>query len=111
MLAARLHQRETGLVLMTNLTKSIVEQRRGREDSNCTRQHCPYADADHQSSITSAIAVEKIIGGKRDRLRHLLIRNYEPPKTPLYTAAASQMPLMDLFGLDMPAQRRAALSL
>lgn len=52
-----------------------------------------------QSSVTSSMAVKKVIGGKRGRLRHLLIRNYEPPKTPLYAAVASQVPLMDLFGL------------
>jgi DNA adenine methylase len=60
-----------------------------------------YVDFD-QSRITSAMAVEKVIGGKRGRLKHLLIRNYEPPKTPLYTAAATQVPLMDLFGLETP---------
>jgi len=37
------------------------------------------------------------------RLTHLLIRNYEPPKTPVCTAAASQVPLMDLFGVEVPA--------
>jgi len=52
----------------------------------------------HQSSITSAMAVEKVIGGKRGRLRHLLIRNYEPPKIPLYAPVAGQFALMDLFG-------------
>ena len=56
-----------------------------------------YADF-HRSRITSAMAVAKVIGGKRGRLTHLLIRNYDPPKTPLYTATASQAPLMDLFG-------------
>jgi hypothetical protein len=58
-----------------------------------------------QSSITSAMAVEEVIGGKRGRLTHLLIRNYEPPKTPLYTAVAGQMPLMDLFGLGTSGRR------
>jgi DNA adenine methylase len=57
------------------------------------------------TSVTSALAVEKVIGGRRGRLRHLLIRNYEPPKTPLYTVAASQMPLVDLFGLGVSASR------
>jgi DNA adenine methylase len=58
-----------------------------------------YADFP-QSSITSALSAEKMFAGaKRGRLRHLLIRNYEPPKTPLYAAVASPMPLMDLFGL------------
>jgi len=51
-----------------------------------------------QNGVTSQVAIKKVIGGKRDRLRHLLIRNYEPPQTPLYTVAASQLPLMDLFG-------------
>jgi len=56
-----------------------------------------------QSTVTSHVAIKKVIGGKRDRLRHLVIRNYDPPRTPLYTAIASQMPLMDLFGLEVSA--------
>jgi len=52
-----------------------------------------------QTVLTTKTAVEKVISGKRRCLRHLLIRNYEPPKTPLYAAVASQLPLMDLFGL------------
>ena len=39
-------------------------------------------------------------------LRHLIVRNYEPPKTPLYTADASQVPLMDLFGVAGCSQVR-----
>ena len=57
-----------------------------------------------QSIITSHIAVKKVIRGKRDRLRHLLIRNYEPPKVPLYTAVAGQASVMDLFGLGTSGQ-------
>jgi len=45
------------------------------------------------------MAVKKVVGSKRGRPRHLVIHNYEPPKTPLYTAAAGQPSLMDLFGL------------
>ena len=33
-------------------------------------------------------------------LSHLVIRNYEPPREPLYTATASQAPVMDLFSLQ-----------
>ena len=51
-----------------------------------------------QSIATSSVAVKKVIGGKRDRLRHLLIRNYESPKHSLYTAAAGQLMPLDLFG-------------
>jgi DNA adenine methylase len=58
-----------------------------------------------QTSVTSPMAVKKVIGGKRGLLRHLLIRNYEPPKTPLYTGVASPMPLMDLFGLGSSSYR------
>jgi DNA adenine methylase len=61
-----------------------------------------YADFD-QSRITSSMAVEKVIGGKRARLTHLLIRNYAPPKTPLYAPVAGEIKLLDLFGLDIPA--------
>jgi DNA adenine methylase len=53
-----------------------------------------------KSSVTSPIAVEKVIGGKRRRLKHLLIRNYELPKQPLYTCTASEPSFMDLFGLE-----------
>jgi hypothetical protein len=49
--------------------------------------------------------VSKIIGGKRPTFKQLIIRNYEPPKAPLYTVAASQMPLMDLFGFGVSASR------
>jgi len=58
-----------------------------------------YADFD-QSCITSAMAVEKVIGGKRDRLRHLLIRNYEPPKMRLYAPVAGEIKPLDLFSLE-----------
>ena len=44
--------------------------------------------------------VPKNIGDNRPVFKQLIIRNYEPPKTPLYTSAASQMPLLDLFGLE-----------
>ena len=57
-----------------------------------------------QSAVTSQVAVKKVIRGKRDRLRHLLIHNYEPPKTPLYTAVAGQASVMDLFGLGTSGQ-------
>jgi len=49
--------------------------------------------------MTSAIAVEKIIGDKHDRLRRLLIRYYEPPKMPLYAPVAGETPPMNLFEL------------
>jgi hypothetical protein len=49
--------------------------------------------------MRSAISCQKVIKGKRRSPRSLLIRNYEPPKHPLHTAVASQMPLLDLFGL------------
>jgi len=58
-----------------------------------------------QSLLTSAMAVKKVIGGKRGRLKHLLIRNYEPPKTPLYAAVAGQPAMMDLFGLGTTPSR------
>ena len=44
-------------------------------------------------------SVSKIFGDKRPTFKQLIIRNYEPPKTPLYTPVASPIPLMDLFGL------------
>ena len=36
--------------------------------------------------LKSSIACQKVIGGKRRTLRNLVIRNYEPPKNPLYTS-------------------------
>jgi len=44
--------------------------------------------------------------GSLGALRHLIVRNYEPPKSPLYTAVASQVPLMDLFGVAGCSQVR-----
>jgi hypothetical protein len=44
-------------------------------------------------------SVAKIIGDKRPTFKQLIIRNYEPPKHPLYTAVASPMSLLDLFGM------------
>jgi hypothetical protein len=42
-------------------------------------------------------SVAKIINDKRPTFKQLIIRNYEPPTHPLYTAVASPMPLLDLF--------------
>jgi hypothetical protein len=52
-----------------------------------------------QSSVITAMAVKKVVGGKRGRPRHLVIDNCEPSKTPLYAAAAGRLSLMGLFGL------------
>jgi len=52
-----------------------------------------------QSSLTCAMGVEKVIGGKRDRLTHLPIRNHEPPKTSLYASVVGETLPMNLFGL------------
>jgi DNA adenine methylase len=57
-----------------------------------------YADF-YMRSVTSPMAVKKVIGGKRGRLRHLLIRNYDPPKIPLYTATAGRLMALNLFGI------------
>ena len=46
-----------------------------------------------QSPHNSAMAVDKTIGDKRGRLKHLLIGNFETPKEPLYTAAAAGQPM------------------
>jgi len=51
------------------------------------------------------MAVKKVIGGKRGRLKHLLIRNYEPPKTALYAPVAGQPAMMDLFGVGTTPSR------
>jgi DNA adenine methylase len=56
-----------------------------------------------KSRVTSPLAVAKVIRRKRTRFAQLIIRNFEPPKHPIYAAVASEAPLMDLFGLDIPA--------
>lgn len=53
----------------------------------------------HLQRVKTHVMISKVIGGKRPTLKQLLIRNYEPPKAPPYTSAASQMPLMDLFNV------------
>jgi hypothetical protein len=53
----------------------------------------------HRTVQRSAISCQKVIKAKRRSPRNLVIRNYEPPKDPLCTAFASQMPLLDLLGM------------
>jgi DNA adenine methylase len=55
-----------------------------------------------RTRIVKHESVSRVIGSERPTFKQMIIRNYEPPKTPLYTAAASQMPLMDLFGVETP---------
>jgi hypothetical protein len=57
----------------------------------------------HRTVLRSAISCQRVIKGKCRYLRNLVIRNYEPRKEPIYTIAASLMPLMDLFGLGSPS--------
>ena len=57
--------------------------------------------------VRTHVTVSKIIGGKRPTFKQLIIRNYEPPKTPLYTAAAGKTPLMDLFALGPSSHLRS----
>ena len=52
------------------------------------------------SRIKTHETVSKVIGDKRPTFNQLIIRNYEPPKTPLYTCAASKPSILDLFGVD-----------
>jgi hypothetical protein len=59
----------------------------------------------HGTLLRSATSCQKVIKRKRQSLRNPVIRNYEPPKHPLHTAAASQMALMDLFGFGSPSYR------
>jgi hypothetical protein len=44
------------------------------------------------------LVVPKIIGDKRPTFKQLIIRNYEPPKMPLYVPVVGPISLMDLFG-------------
>jgi DNA adenine methylase len=46
------------------------------------------------------LSVPKIIRDKRPTFKHLIIRNYKPPKQPVYTCAAGQLMTLDLFGFD-----------
>jgi DNA adenine methylase len=57
-----------------------------------------YGDFDH-TILNSPISCQKVILGKRRSLRNLVIRNYKPPKQPLYVPVAAQPALMDLFGV------------
>lgn len=50
-----------------------------------------------QSRLTTATAVEKVVGAKRSRLVHLLIRNYQPPRESLYAGVAGKTPLLSVF--------------
>jgi len=58
-----------------------------------------YRDFD-KTVLNSSISCQKVITGKRRSMRNLLIRNYEPPKEPLYTTTAGQPVALDLFGLE-----------
>jgi DNA adenine methylase len=49
--------------------------------------------------VRTHVTVSKIIGGKRPTFKQLIIRNYEPPKEPLYISAAGQSMALDLFGM------------
>jgi flagellar biosynthesis protein FliP len=60
-----------------------------------------YRDFD-KTVLNSSISCQKVITGKRRSLRNLVIRNYEPPKTPLYAPVAGEIKLLDLFGLEVP---------
>jgi DNA adenine methylase len=49
--------------------------------------------------VKTHLSVPKIIRGRRPIFKQLIIRNYEPPKTPLYVPTATRPAIMDLFGL------------
>jgi hypothetical protein len=50
------------------------------------------------SSLSFAMAVEKVTGGKRGSIKHLLISHHEPAKGALFTATAARQPVaLDLF--------------
>jgi DNA adenine methylase len=63
-----------------------------------------YRDFD-KTVLNSSISCQKVITGKRRSMRNLVIRNYEPPKTPLYIPTAGQPSFMDLFGLGTTPSR------
>jgi DNA adenine methylase len=50
--------------------------------------------------LKTHLSVPKIIGDKRPTFKQRIIRNYEPPREPLYAPVAAQSPIMDLFGVD-----------
>jgi DNA adenine methylase len=49
--------------------------------------------------VKAHLSVPKIIGDKRPTFKQLMIRNYEPPRTPLYVSTAGEPASLDLFGL------------
>jgi DNA adenine methylase len=50
--------------------------------------------------VKTHLSVPKIIRGRRPVFKQLIIRNYKPPKPPVYTCAAGQLMTLDLFGFD-----------
>jgi DNA adenine methylase len=50
--------------------------------------------------VKTHLSVPRIIGEMRPTFKQLIIRNYEPPKQPLYICTASLPTFMDLFGLE-----------
>jgi DNA adenine methylase len=53
------------------------------------------------SRVKTHETVSKVIGNKRPTFKQLIIRNYDLPKTSIYTAVASEVASLDLFGLDI----------
>ena len=49
--------------------------------------------------VKTHLSVPKIIRDKRPTFKQLIIRNYKPPKEPLYTRDRSNLAIMDLFGM------------
>jgi DNA adenine methylase len=54
-------------------------------------------DGFYAEHLKTHLSVPKIIGDKRPTFKQLIVRNYEPPKQPLYVTTAVQPPVLDLF--------------
>jgi hypothetical protein len=49
--------------------------------------------------VKKHLSVPKIIDDKQPTFKQLIIRNYTPPRIPLYVSTGGQQPLLDLFHL------------
>lgn len=72
------------------------------EEQGCAEDKKPQAAlgkivGDFEDAFSNvALSVPTV--GKRDRLRHPLIRNYDPPKMPLYAPVAGQFVFLNPLG-------------
>jgi len=73
------------------------EEEQGSADDKRPQTALRKIGGDFEGAFSNvALSVPTV--GKRDRLRHLLIRNYDPPKMPLYAPVAGQFVFFNPLG-------------